>query len=153
MAGFGELALNGLVPFITLVPIFIYFKILPGLSVLLFPLVVLGFMLFGFTLGVLVTPVGLFFRDIYRGMPLLAKIWFFLTPIVYPIPQSGWLHAIARYNPATPFIVTTRELLVGQTPSMIVPLVIVFAWVLLFAFIGLLMYRLAMPHVVERMSA
>ncbi len=153
LAGFMELLLNSFVPMIILIPVFAYFKIIPTLGLAIAPFAVIAFLLFGYAIGLIVLPFALLFHDVERLIGIGAKLLFYLTPIIYPIPASGILHVVARFNPTTPFVVTTRELLTGQSVSMLPAFGWTTALVLIVLFVGLLMFRLAMPHVIERMSA
>lgn len=152
-AGFLELLVNALVPMVILVPIFIWFKIMPTPLLVLAPFAILITLLAGYSLGLLVTPIGLFYKDVSRAIPIGTRLWFFLTPVIYPIPTEGLAATVVRLNPATPLLSTTRNLLTGQPPGLLSPFVIVSIVVTILLFGGLITYRLAMPHIVERMSA
>jgi len=55
-------------------------------------------------------------------------------------------------NPVSPLIVTTREWLAIGAASNLLPAFIVFTVTLILLFAGWLLYRLAMPILVERMG-
>jgi lipopolysaccharide transport system permease protein len=154
VAGFGTCLLNTVIPLVLLVPVFMYFKIPVSQTMLLAPVGVFMTLMAGYTVGVLLTPIGLLFTDIARGIPIISRFWFFITPVVYPVPRIG-LGSILKYNPVTPFITVTRDWLTGQTPD---PAILSAFWWLSVAvfvalFIGLIVYRLAMPIIIERMSS
>jgi lipopolysaccharide transport system permease protein len=152
-AGFAELCVNAFVPMLVLIPVLIYFHVVPSLAMLLAPLAIVLTLLTGFAAGLLVTPIGLLYQDIGRGIPVLARFWFFVTPIVYPIPASGWGARLLPWNPATSLICVARDLLTGQPPTLVPAFCIVVSTAMVALSFGLLVYRLAMPHIVERMSA
>jgi lipopolysaccharide transport system permease protein len=56
------------------------------------------------------SPLGALYQDVGRGLTVLVSVWFFLTPVVYPVPTEGTLSWLVRLNPVTPLLVTTREL-------------------------------------------
>jgi lipopolysaccharide transport system permease protein len=97
----------------------------------------------GLALGVLVAPVGLLYADVGRAIGLATGFWFFLTPVIYRMPETG----ILRFNPVTPLLDTTRAWLTSSTAvadgfvpvSAAAMLLLITAWFLL---------RLARPHVV-----
>lgn len=153
VAGFAENLVNIFIPMILLMPIYIWYKIPVSKFMLLAPLGIVSVVFFGFTMGLVVTPIGLLFQDIGRAIPVLARFWFFITPVVYPLPKAGLARIVMKLNPATPFIATAREWLTGQPATMFPEFTLVVgAAVCLFA-ISLILYRLSMPHIVERMSA
>ena len=153
IAGFGELLLNSFVPLVILVPLFLYYKVALTAPLLLAPLAVVVLLLFGFALGLLTTPFGLLFHDVNRAVAIVSRFWFFATPIIYPMPERGVLHAVAALNPATPFVVTIRELLTGAELTMLPGFLAMTGVTVLLLLAGLILYRVSMPHVIERMSA
>ena len=77
----------------------------------------------------------------------------FLTPVVYPVPNTGIFGFLVNLNPVTPLLVTVRELATTGVVSepwrfWIVSVITIIG--LLLTWIG---FRLAMPFVVERVSS
>jgi len=80
------------------------------------PLVALQSLL-AIALGVLLGTLNVFFRDIGQATPVILQIWFWLTPIVYPVsilPDA--IRGVLAWNPLYPIalgyqrIVIEREL-------------------------------------------
>lgn len=153
ITGFGTLLFNTCAQFLLFIPLFLWYRMPVSPWLLLAPAGIVLVPLVGFTLGVLVTPVALVFEDIGRVIPVISRFWYFATPIIYPVPKEGIMAVVVKFNPATPIIVGARDLLTGSPPAMMMPFLwlIIATFILLFA--GILLYRLSMPHVVERMSA
>lgn len=77
----------------------------PGIVVLaaIVPIAILAAL--GVAAGVFLGVLNVFFRDVGQVLPILLQVWFWLTPIVYPLeilpePIQPW---IAR-NPITPLV-------------------------------------------------
>lgn len=125
----------------------------PGWHLLLFPFGILSLILVGTALGLLITPAGVLYTDVGRALPLLMQFLMYLSPVVFPIPKAGWVSTLFQINPLTPLILTTRDWLTGFTPEFLD----YFLAVNVVAFVLLLVvwvaYRLAMPILIERMSA
>jgi len=121
---------------------------------LLAPMGLFGLFLFAFAIGVFLTPIGTLYTDIGRAIPVVARFWMFVTPVIYALPKEpGLSRTLLTLNPATPFVETTRDLILGQTPDLL-PLFVVYSLLsILLLLFGLIVYRLAMPIIVERMSA
>ena len=84
---------------------------------------------------------------------MILRFAFFITPVAYPIPGGGLGRLLAIVNPVTPLLVTTRSLaLGGECPAWLLTGIITLASALLLAF-GVLIYKLAMPRLIERMSS
>lgn len=107
----------------------------------------------GTTLGVLLTPAGMLYRDIEQGLNVVVAPLMFLTPVIYSVPSSGILRTIMRLNPLTPMFQVTRELLFGGVGPYVVELGIVAAVTLTLAVLGWLLYRLSLPLLIERIEA
>lgn len=83
----------------------------------LLPLVWLSQLLLTAGLGYWTAGLTVFLRDIPQSLGVVLNLWFYLTPIVYPlskIPQS-WQVWISWLNPLTAIVETYRDLvLVGE---------------------------------------
>lgn len=124
----------------------------PGWGLLLVPLGVLSLVLVGSTLGILITPVGLLYGDIGRALPLLMQFFMYLTPVVFPMPKEGIAGTLFQLNPLTPLILTCRDWLTGQAPTMLASFLVVNALAACLLLIVWAIYRLAMPILIERMG-
>ncbi len=121
--------------------------------IFLAPLGVLSLMLLWLMFGLLLTPLALLYRDIEKGLPIILQIWFFLTPVIYLIPEKG-AGAILNYiNPVTPVLNTTREMMTNGKISQPELFLLISAITLLLLIIGWVLYRLAMPHLIARIGA
>ena len=135
-----------------LVPVMVYFKVPVGGSLALFPIGVLELILFGTALGVLLAPMGILFKDVEIGTGMMLGFWMLLTPVVYPPMQSGWGAVVAKWNPVSPVLQTSRDWLVGQAPVQLPG----FCWVTgitaVALFVGWILYRISLPHVIARIG-
>ena len=123
--------LGGIAPTVMLVP--------AGIAMLVF---------LGLAIGVIITPLGLLFEDIVRGLPIVTGLWFFLTPVIYPARESGFL----RFNPVTPLLETTRSWLAGSSGGIAEGTTLVSVAATLLLLVGWVVLRLARPHIVERLG-
>ena len=78
------------------------------------PILLIQF-LFTFGLSLLLSSLNLFYRDVQFLFTLVLKLWFYVTPIIYPIDifpaNLRWLFAL---NPMAYFIQTYRGILLEQ---------------------------------------
>ena len=91
----------------------VYFGTAPGPSAFLAPLAFLHLLLFGIAAGLWLAPFITLSVDISKIVAVVTGFWFFVTPIVYTVPQSGWLRLAANVNPVTHLLVTARESMTG----------------------------------------
>ncbi len=153
LAKLGEVFFNFAIKLILIVALFLWFRIPVSWTAILAPVALIHLVILGTFVGLLLAPLGVLYNDISRGLTLIIGLWLFLTPVVYPVPRGGGLAAIVQLNPVTPLLVTTRELATTGVVSNSYG----FWLASLFAIVGLLLawlvYRLAMPFVVERISS
>ena len=125
----------------------------PGWNVLLFPLGILSLILVGTAIGLLITPVGMLYTDVGRALPLLMQFLMYLSPVVFPMPKEGWAATLFMINPLAPLILTARDWLTGFSPEFLGYFLLVNAAALALLLVVWVAYRLAMPILIERMSA
>jgi lipopolysaccharide transport system permease protein len=153
MATAGETLLNVGIKLILVTAVFLWYGIGVTWTVALVPAALMQLVLLGTFFGVVLAPFGALYGDVPRALPILAGFWLFLTPVVYPVPPAGAFGTLVRLNPVTPVLVTTRELATTGQVSDPVAFLVVSGLSILGLALALLGYRLAMPFVVERMSA
>jgi lipopolysaccharide transport system permease protein len=120
---------------------------------LFFPLAVASLILAGTALGLLITPVGMLYTDVGKGLPLILQFLMYVTPVVFPMPSSGWALELFHINPLTPLVLTARDLLTGFSPEYLGAFIAVNAGMLVLLALVWMIYRVAMPILIERMSA
>ena len=122
-------------------------------SLFLLPLAILGAILFGTTIGLFITPIGMLYSDIAKIISLGLRLLMYITPVVYVIPKEGIMKTIMQWNPFTPLILTTRDFIIGASPEYIT----YYLWIMVVCiplfFLGLIFYRISIPILIERMSA
>jgi lipopolysaccharide transport system permease protein len=152
LAGLAEVAFNCLIRAALFVPLFIYY----GLSVPpTLPLAILGLgalILIGLSIGLLITPMGLLYGDVGRALMLVSTFWMLLTPVVYPTPTSGFAATIARWNPVSPVLQTTRDWITGQPAVHMGEALVVAGIAMVLLLVSWILFRLGMPILIERMG-
>ncbi|MGM5470792.1 ABC transporter permease [Flavobacteriaceae bacterium LMO-SS05] len=121
-------------------------------SLLLFPFVILGAVLFGTTFGLFITPLGMLYKDVGKLISFGLGFLMYATPVVYAIPKTGLMKTLMEWNPLTPIILTARDMVVGFSPEYLVYFLVVVGCCIPLLFIGLVLYRISIPILVERMS-
>lgn len=153
VSGIYQTLFNAGIKIILLLAVLPFLGIVPEWHLLLFPLALLSLVLVGTGIGLLLTPIGVLYTDIGKGLPLLMQFLMYLTPVVFPMPKVGIAATMYTLNPLTPLILTARNWLTGL-PSDALPgfFLVNFLALLLLATVWVV-FRLAMPILIERMSA
>ncbi|WP_324721935.1 ABC transporter permease [Salinimicrobium sp. HB62] len=119
-------------------------------SLLLLPFAILGALLFGTTIGLILTPLSMLYNDVGKIVGMGFSFLMYVTPVVYAIPKSGVMKTIMEWNPLTPVILTSRDLITGTTPEYLTYYFIVLGLSLPLFIFALLSYRVSIPIIVER---
>jgi lipopolysaccharide transport system permease protein len=152
LSGLGQVIFSFLIRLVLLILVFTWFKIMPPVTVLLFPIGVIALILVGFTLGLAVTPLGLLYNDVQQIIPIATIFLMLLTPVVYPPPQTGLAAMVARWNPLSPLIVVTRDWMTTGDATQIAAFAFITTVAIVLLFAGWIMYRVALPHIIARLG-
>ena len=153
VAGIYQTIVNALIKVTLLLIALLVMGIHPDWNVLLFPIGVLSLVLVGTLIGLALTPVGLLYADVGKAVPLLMQFLMYLTPVVFAMPKEGLLATLFQLNPLTPLILTARDWLTGFTPEHLGYFVVVNVVSIVLLFMFWVVFRLAMPILIERMGS
>ena len=152
LAALGKSTLNTVATALALVPFLILYPVDFRIEMLLFLPGLALTSLTGLSLGLIVVPISALVSDVSRGIHLLLRFAFFLTPVIFPLPATGIGRTVMLLNPASSLVVTSRSWLTGGEPTVLVPFIVVSAGGLLLLLVGLLSLKVALPHIIERLS-
>jgi lipopolysaccharide transport system permease protein len=114
----------------------------------------LPLILFGFALGLLLSPFATLYHDLLKGISIVLTSWMFVTPVLYPLPPGeGLLQSIVRWNPVTPLLMTPRELATGMPLTLPVGFAVVGFVAAAALAVAWLVYKVSLPYVIERLRA
>ncbi|MCD0463015.1 ABC transporter permease [Roseiconus lacunae] len=71
--------------FLVLVGLMVWYRFVPGYSILAIPMFVLITIVTALAFGIWLTALNVRYRDIGMAVPFLVQIWMYLCPIAYPI--------------------------------------------------------------------
>lgn len=149
----GELGFNFCIKLILIIALFILFKVPVGWTVILAPVALIHLIVLGTFIGLLLAPLSVLYQDVAKGINMITTFWLFITPVVYPTPTEGVFGTLVQFNPVTPLLVTTRELATTGILTEVTSFWIVSAIALCGLLLTWIIFRLAMPYVIERISA
>jgi len=95
----------------------VYYHLLPGMGILLFPFLVGLTFLCAAGVGLWLSALNVQYRDIRYVIPFLIQLWMFVSPVIYPVSmvkqKYQWLLAL---NPMGGVIKAYRASLLGHLP-------------------------------------
>ena len=154
VSGIYKLLFNTSIKLLLLLAFVLFYGVGLSWTLLLVPVAVIGAVLVGTTIGLFITPIGLLYTDINKIISFGLQFLMYATPVVYALPkEDGLLKTLMTYNPLTPIILTTRDFVVGTVSDYSFQFLIVIACCVPLLLIGLAIYRLSIPIIVERLSA
>jgi lipopolysaccharide transport system permease protein len=119
-------------------------------TIALVPLAVLAILLFGFLIGTLLVPLGLLYSDIQQSLNFIVMVWMFVTPVGYAVASDGALARIMAWNPMTPLLTAARDWTLTGDMGALSGLLWVGGGSVVCMLLAWMLFRLAMPIVIER---
>lgn len=112
----GSALLNHVLLLAAIVIVFLFLGRLPGVAWLAIPFGILMVSMFAFGLGVILGIFNVFLRDIGQAVGVVLQLWFWLTPIVYPIGiVPAHLRWLLDLNPMVALVGVYQNALVFNT--------------------------------------
>lgn len=97
-----------------------FFKILPTWNIVFLPLLLLYMLFFCSGLGLALSSLAIFFRDVRHLWGVLLTAWTYATPLFYPVEiLPDWMMSIEAFNPMFYYVQYFRDILLWDTaPSL-----------------------------------
>jgi lipopolysaccharide transport system permease protein len=152
LSGILQVGFNAAIKLAIVVLALIALGVRPDWGIIAAPAGVAVLMLAGTAVGLFLLPFGLLYSDVGRVLPFLMQALMYLTPVVYPIPAEGVARSLLTLNPITAPLEASRQWLTGGSPEFVTGLALTAAGALVLTLALWVVYRLALPIVIERMS-
>jgi len=150
LSGLYKIGFNTLVKVVILFVALLSMGILPTIQLAMLPIVFTGIILFGYTIGLLITPIGMLYTDVGRAIPMLMQFLMYLSPVVYSTVGGGMMARIVKLNPLTALVSTGRSVLTGLPFEYAIYFTIACCITLILFFVAWFFYRFSIPIIVER---
>lgn len=150
IAGLGSVLVNGLILFTAIMLICFVTGFAPNMQWIIVPawLALVGF--FAMSLGLVLGVLRVFFPDIGEVVPIILQLFFWLTPIVYPLSIVGApFDRVIAANPLTPIVGQVQAIFLGLPIAGPKLFLVVFGVSVLLAVIALWLYRRTRADLVD----
>ena len=106
--------------------------------------------MFALGLGLIIGVINVFVRDLAQVTPIILQVWFWFTPIVYPldiIPEEGrrWL----EFNPVFHFVDAYQSVILFQQSPDLVTLAVLGGISLVLLMLSLILFRRSNEEMVD----
>ena len=133
---------NFIFSLIAIAAVMLFFRVAPTANILFLPLLLFYVVLFSLGIGLLLSALAVFFRDVCHLWGVVITAWTYATPLFYPVTiLDSWMLNIMQFNPMYYYVTYFREIMLwGQTPGLGENLVCFSFAAVMFA-IGYLVFR------------
>ncbi len=136
-----------------LAALLIYYKVEISALTLWFPLSFISLLVLSIAIGTLLSIIGSLYNDVVRALPIVTQFLMFLSPVVYPPREGGFIGFLSSWNPLSPLLTSARQGILGQPQTFLFEIsIIIPASFALFIF-SWLAFKVVMPRLIERMPS
>ncbi len=152
-SGIIQVLFSLLIKLILLIAIILFFQTPVENNIFRLFLSIISILIFGTLCGIILVPLGVLYSDIQQAIAIFIPALMLLTPVVYLPPESGLLLKINMLNPITYLIISARDslFLSDQTFFNVTLKIAGISFIALL--LSFIVYRIALPHLIERMEA
>lgn len=111
---------NFAISLIAVIVVMLFFQIPPTPYLLALPLLLFFMVLFCSGLGMLLSALAVFFRDVCHLWGVIITAWTYATPLFYPVTMlPDWMQAAEVFNPMFHYVSYFRDIaMYGTMPSL-----------------------------------
>ncbi len=134
--------INFVISLIAVACVMLYFGIFPTVNLLLLPILLLYVVIFSAGLGLLLSALTVFFRDVMHLWGVVLTAWMYATPIFYPTDMlSGWMQQAMNFNPLFHYVDYFRSIVMWNTAPGLQENLICLGFALITFLIGFIVFR------------
>lgn len=136
--------INFAISLIAVVIVMAYFQIMPNANILFLPILLIYMIIFCTGIGLLLSALAVFFRDVIHLWSVIITAWTYATPIFYPTDLlSETMQSLMQYNPMYQYVTYFRQIaLWGVTPGVTENLICLGMAVITFV-VGMIVFKKA----------
>jgi len=149
-ASIGRALFDFLIRLVMIAVVFVWFRIVPAWTAILLPLALLPVVLMALGFGMIISVLSVAGADIANVISITLNFGMLVTPVIYPPLKSWPLSLLNVFNPVSPVIIASHDLLERGSLSMPGPYVMSWLFAVLLFGVGWRFFCLAMPRVAER---
>jgi len=153
LSGMGQVLFDFAIRTTILIAALLIYRVPLTWGLLAAPVIAMSLLLLGTMLGLLLAPLGALYSDVSTALPTVTALWFFMTPIVYPAPQSWPYSMLAQVNPVSPLLIASRDITIQGAIHNAPAFLIMCGITLVGLLVMWVLYRVSLPILIERMSA
>ncbi len=133
---------NFAISLIAVVLVMAFFRIAPTVNLFALPLLLIYMLLFCSGLGMLLSALAVFFRDVCHLWGVVITAWTYATPLFYPVSLlPDWMQQAEFFNPMYHYVTYFRDIAMYNCTPGLQENLICFGMALITFAIGLLVFK------------
>ncbi len=133
---------NFAISLIAVVLVMIWFQVFPDINIIFLPALLVYMLLFCTGLGLLLSALAVFFRDVCHLWSVVIAAWTYATPLFYPMDLlPDWMQQLMMFNPMYHYVTYFRDITMYHTNPGGMENLICLAMALITFVVGLLVFR------------
>ena len=133
---------NFAISLVAVVAVMVFFQVMPTLNLLFLPLLLFYVVLFSAGLGLLLSSLAVFFRDVCHLWGVVITAWTYGTPIFYPVTLlDPMMQEIMQFNPMYHYVTYFRDIAMWNINPGITEHLVCFAMAAITFLVGYLVFR------------
>lgn len=135
--------LNFAISLVAAVAVMIYFQVVPSIHALWgLPFLIICVTAFTAGLGLLISALSVFFRDVIHLWSVILTAWNYATPIFYPYEMlAGWMQTVMQFNPMYHYVTFFRDIMMWNTNPGGMECLICLGMAAITFFVGFIVFR------------
>ena len=122
--------------------VMIYMQVIPTWHLILLPVVLFFVVIFSMGLSMMLSALGVFFRDMFHLWDVFTMAWMYATPLFYPIDMlEPWMQQVMQFNPMYHFVAYFRDIVMYATMPSLTENLICLGMAAITFLVGLLVFR------------
>ena len=133
---------NYVLSLIAVAAVIIFFRVAPTLNILFLPLLLLYMLLFSAGLGMLLSALAVFFRDVIHLWGVVVTAWTYATPLFYPVEiLPSWMLKAEAFNPMYHYVTYMRDIALWHITPSLTENLICFGMAIVTFIVGLIVFK------------
>ena len=134
---------NFVISLVAAAAVMAFFQIVPSIHALWgLPFIVAMVAIFTAGLGMLISALSVFFRDVMHLWGVVTTAWMYLTPLFYPVDMlAGWMQTVMQFNPMYHYVTFFRSIMMWNTNPGGIECLICFGMAAITFLVGFLVFR------------
>lgn len=134
---------NTAISLVAVIAVMVYHHVFPTpWALLCLPFILLCTFIFSVGIGLILSALSVFFRDVMHLWGVVITAWTYLTPIFYPVDMlDSWMKNIMQFNPMYHFINYLRSIMMWNTNPGILESAVCLGMALVVFALGMFIFR------------